>query len=297
MAENAPQDQHPAEPAEGSRQEHDGRETAANKTPNGRTGAPLAVVTGASTGIGRELALCLARGGYDLVLAAENPELDDAARAAEALGATVRQVRVDLALPEGVDELAASVSGRPVEALVINAGVGVNGPFAGDTPLQDHLRVVDLNARSAVHLAKALTPEMVRRGRGRVLFTSSIAATMPGPFQSVYNASKAFLQSFSEALREELKGTGVTVTSLQPGPTETEFFVRARMRDTKLGAGAKDSAAAVARQGYEAMLRGKDSVVAGSPRNRAQVAVARIAPERLMAAVHRRMSEPGSAQR
>jgi short-subunit dehydrogenase len=179
---------------------------------------------------------------------------------------------------------------------VINAGVGVGGPFVGeDTSLAEQLNVVDLNVRSSVHLAKRLLPAMVARGSGRVLFTSSIAAVLPGPFQSVYNASKAFLLSFSEALREELRDTGVTVTTLLPGPTDTEFFDRADLGDTKLGTGPKDDPADVAKQGYAAMMAGEHRVVAGSMRNKAQVASANVLPDPALAAQHRRQSEPGSA--
>ncbi|WP_461155657.1 SDR family NAD(P)-dependent oxidoreductase [Saccharopolyspora tripterygii] len=262
------------------------------------TRKPLALVTGASTGIGRELARCLAQDGYDLLLTAENSELHQAAREMELIGAHVETVLVDLAERGSIEEVAgrASATGRPIEVLVLNAGAGVGGPFAADhTTLVDQLRVVDLNVRSTVHLAKLLVPGMVQRSSGRVLFTSSIAATSPGPFLAVYNASKAFVQSFSQALRDELRGTGVTVTALLPGPTATEFFNRARMRDTKVGAGRKDSAVTVARQGYAAMVRGRDSVVAGSAGNRVQVAISRVLPERLVAAAHRRMSAPGTA--
>ncbi|RBM12557.1 oxidoreductase [Prauserella sp. PE36] len=264
------------------------------------TARPLAVVTGASTGIGREFARCLAEDGHDLLLAAENTELADAAREVGSQSSAVETVRADLATADGVEELARRVraKGRPVDVLAINAGVGVSGAFAeAETSLEDQLRVVDLNVRSAVHFAKLLVPDMAARGRGRILFTSSVAATTPGPFQAVYGASKAFLQSFSQALREELKETGVTVTAVLPGPTATEFFARARMLDTKIGAGPKDDAGEVARQAYAALKAGRDSVVAGSLRNRVQAAVARFTPERFLAAAHRRMAEPGTARR
>lgn len=262
------------------------------------TRTPLALVTGASTGIGRELARCLAQDGHDILLTAENAQVHDTARQMERISANVETVQVDLTERGGVEELAgrAAATGRPIDVVVLNAGVGSGGSFAGETALDDQLRVVDLNVRSTVHLAKLLVPRMVEQGHGRVLFTSSIAATAPGPFLSVYNASKAFVQSFAQALREELRGTGVTVTALLPGPTDTEFFNRARMRDTKIGAGPKDSAVTVARQGYAAMVAGRDSVVAGSRSNRVQVAISRIMPERLMAAMHRRLSAPGTAR-
>jgi short-subunit dehydrogenase len=208
------------------------------------TNKPLAVVTGASSGIGLELAKQFAENGYDLVIVAEDNELDAAASSLRDLGAQVDSVHTDLARAGGVEELVERVAeaARPVAAAALNAGVGVNGAFVGETKLEDHLREVDLNVRSTVHLAYLLLPWMVQAGEGRMLFTSSIAATTPGPFMAVYNASKAFVKSFAEAVREELRDTGVTVTTLMPGPTDTEFFDRAGMRDTKLGQSEKDSA-------------------------------------------------------
>jgi short-subunit dehydrogenase len=194
-----------------------------------------------------------------------------------------------------VEQLAtsAAAAGRPVDALVINAGIGVLGPFV-ETDVHDHLRLVELNVSGAVHLAGRVLPGMASRGEGRVLFTSSIAATMPGPYMSTYNASKSFLYSFAQALRTELEDAGVTVTALMPGPTDTEFFERAGMEDTKLGQSKKDDPADVARDGVEAMLAGKDRVVAGSMKNKAQVAAAKVLPDTAMSAVHAKMSEPGS---
>jgi short-subunit dehydrogenase len=156
---------------------------------------------------------------------------------------------------------------------------------------------VDLNVRSAVHLAKLLVPDMVDRSQGKVLFTSSIAATAPAPFQAVYHASKAFLQHFAQGLREELKGTGVTVTAAMPGPTETRFFERAGMTDTKLGAGPKDDAAEVAKEAVQALMAGKDHVVTGSLRNKAQSVVGHLLPDRMLTAIQRRVSAPGTAKK
>jgi len=263
------------------------------------TGRPLAVVTGASSGIGYELARQFADHGYDLVIAAENPEIEQAAASLRRDGETaVQPVQVDLATYEGVEQLHAAITqtGRDVDAIAINAGRGIGGDFTRDTELRDELNVIDLNVTSTVHLAKRVLPEMARRGQGRVLFTSSIAATMPGSFQAVYNASKAFVQSFAEAVRNELKDTGVTVTALMPGPTDTEFFSRAEMEDTKVGAGKKDDPATVAEQGFQALMRGDDHVVAGM-KNKVQVAAARVTPDTMKAEQHRKMAEPGSADR
>jgi short-subunit dehydrogenase len=261
-----------------------------NSTPR-----PLAVVTGASSGIGLELAREFAEHGFDLILAAEDEELAFAARALEVSGAHVVAVRVDLATPAGVDELYARIrdTGRPVDAIALNAGRGAGGAFV-DTALEDELEIVDLNVRSTVHLGKYVIRAMVARGHGRVLFTSSIASTMPGSFQAMYNASKAFVQSFALALREELKDTGVTVTSLMPGPTDTEFFERADMLDTKVGAGDKDDPADVAKAGFEALMAGKERVIAASSSTKLQGRGSRLLPDSVKAAMHRRMAEPGS---
>jgi short-subunit dehydrogenase len=257
---------------------------------------PLAVVTGASSGIGYALAEELAGRGYDLVVAAEDGAITDAAARLAGTGTTVEPVQVDLADYDGVERLYAAVgsTGRPVDVLALNAGVGASGDFTRDNPLGVELNLLKLNVLSPVHLAKRVLPGMVERGQGRVLVTSSIAATQPGPFEATYAASKAFLLSFAEAIRNELKDTGVTVTALMPGPTDTDFFERAGMEDTKLGQSKKDDPADVARDGVEALLAGKDRVVAGSVRNKVQTAAARVMPERAKAAAHRSMSEPDS---
>jgi uncharacterized protein len=258
-------------------------------------GTPLAVVTGASSGIGLELAKLFAAADYRLVIAAEGDELQQAAAGIRASGADVDAVQVDLATPEGVEELAARVP-RPPHALALNAGRGAGGAFVGDTSLDDELNIVDLNCRSVVHLAKLLVPGMVQRGEGRVLITSSIASTMPGSFQAVYNASKSFEQSFALALRNELKDSGVTVTSLMPGPTETDFFERADMLDTKIGASdKKDDPADVARDGFEAMMAGDERVESHSLSTKLQGRASRVLPDSAKAALHRKQAEPGSA--
>ena len=257
------------------------------------TNKPLAVVTGASSGIGLELARELARRGFDLLVAAQQERIRSTATS---LGADVRAVQADLASYEGNEALvAATHEAGPVKALVINAGVGVGGPFLGDSTLNDHLNVVALNVASAVHLAKRIIPGMVQHGGGHVLFTASVAGTMPGPNEAVYAASKAFVLSFAEALRQELKDTSVTVTALLPGPTDTEFFERAGLQDSKIGSGPKDDAADVAREGIEAMLAGKDRVVAGSVKNKLQTAAAKVLPDQVTGAMHGSMADPGPA--
>lgn len=261
---------------------------------------PLALVTGASSGIGLELAKLFAEHGHDVIVSAEDDELTTAvAEVQRHDGVTVIPVQVDLRQDAGVDELMARVreTGRPLAAAALNAGVGAGGAFVGDTALEDELSIVDLNVRSTVHLAKHVLRDMVDRQEGRVLFTSSIASAMPGPYQAVYNASKSFVQSFALALREELKDSPITITSLMPGPTETEFFERADMLDTKVGAGEKDDAGDVARQGFEALMNGDERVVAGSVSTKAQGIGSRFLPDSVKAKIHREMAEPGGADR
>jgi short-subunit dehydrogenase len=253
---------------------------------------PLAVVTGASSGIGYELAKQFAEHDFAVIVAAED---DDIARAGAEVGA-VDAVQADLATEAGVEELYARIGGRPVDALAVNAGVGMGGAFATQTDLRQELRIVDLNVRSTVHLTKLVVRDMVARDAGRILFTSSIASTMPGAFQAVYNASKSFVQSFALALRNELKDTSVTVTSLMPGPTETEFFERADMLDTKVGASDKDDPADVARDGFEALMAGKERAVSASLSTKLQGRVSRVLPDGAKAEMHRKMAEPGSGR-
>jgi|SRR3954447_6122008 uncharacterized protein len=250
---------------------------------------PLAVVTGASSGIGFELARQFALNGFDLIIAAEDDELSEAAYALHA-----DPVQVDLATEAGVETLYTRIkeTGRPIAAIALNAGIGAGGPFV-DTDLDDELKLIDLNIRSTVHLAKYVVRDMVEQNEGRILFTSSIASTMPGPFQAVYNASKSFIQSFALALRNELKETDVTVTSLMPGPTDTEFFERAGMEDTRVGSGSKDDPEEVARDGFQALMAGEERVVSASLSTKAQGHGSRLMPDKVKAEMHRRMAEPG----
>ena len=257
---------------------------------------PLAVVTGASNGIGYELAKQFAQNGFDLLVTATGSSINEAAQAFKNLGAQVETVQADLATYDGVETLYNQIKaiGRPVDAITINAGVGVSGDFARETDLKEELNLINLNVVSSVHLAKRVVKDMVDRGKGRILFTSSIAALMPGPFETVYSASKAFVHSFSEGLRSELKDTGVTVTALMPGPTDTNFFHRADMDDTKVGADQKDDPAEVAKQGFDALMAGKDEIIAGSLKTKLQGTVSKVLPDTVNAEMHRKLSEPGS---
>src|SRR5215213_3579695 len=271
--------------------------TTSDTTPT-PSGHPLALVTGASSGIGRELAREFAEHGFDLVVAAEDDTIHQtAAELNGADGAHVEAVQVDLRDPEGVQELWRRVTagGRRLDAAALNAGVGAGGEFADSTRLPDELSIVDLNVRSTVHLAKLVSGQMAHQGSGRILFTSSIASTQPGTYQAVYNASKSFVQSFALALRQELKDSGGSVPSLMPGPVETEFFERADMLDTNVGAGDKDDPADVARQGFEALMNGDERVVSSSLASKAMGIGSRVAPDSVKAKVHGRMAEPGSA--
>jgi uncharacterized protein len=257
--------------------------------------AELAVVTGASSGIGLSLARQFLQHGFDVIAVAEDDELASAADTLTAEGGSVTAVRADLATEAGVETTyeAIRTDGRPVAAAALNAGIGVGGGRFDQTPLEDDLRLADLNVRSTVHLAKLLVRDMVARGDGRLLFTSSIAAKAPGPYHATYAASKAFVHSFAEGIRHELKDTGVVVTSLMPGPTDTEFFDRANMEDSALGGSSKkDDPEDVARDGYEALMAGKDHVVAGSSMNKAQTASGQALPDKAAAAVQAKMTKP-----
>jgi len=255
---------------------------------------PLAIVTGASTGIGYELAKCCAENGFDLVIAADEPEIERAAADFRALGAEVDPVQADLATLEGVDKLYAAAKGRPVEALLANAGRGLGKGFL-DQDFAEVRRVVDTNVTGTIYLIHKVGRDMRSRGKGRILITGSIAGFMPGTYQAVYNATKAFLDSFSFAIRHELKDTGITVSCLMPGATETEFFERADMMDTKIGTSKKDDPADVAKRGFQAMMNGEGDVVTGW-QNKLQSAIANVIPSGWSAEMHRKQAEPGSAK-
>jgi short-subunit dehydrogenase len=254
---------------------------------------PLAVVTGASSGIGLALARCAALDGHDLLIVADEPEIEVAAAELRGTGATVEAIEADLATEAGVDALEQAIGGRPVEVLLANAGRGLGHGFL-DQEFRAIRRVIDTNVTGTIDLVHRVGRTMRTRGRGRILFTGSIAGFMPGTFQAVYNGTKAFVDSFAAALRNELKDTGVSVTCLMPGVTETRFFERADMLDTKIGASKKDDAADVARDGWKALKDGDADVVSGL-KNKAQVAVAHVTPSTVLAEQHRKMAEPGSA--
>jgi short-subunit dehydrogenase len=254
---------------------------------------PLAIVTGASSGIGFELARCCAQKGFDLVIAADEPAIHEAASSLRAMGVEVTACEVDLATTEGVDEVCDACSGHTVSALLANAGRGLGGAFLD----QDFARiqhVIDTNVTGTLYLIHRVGRQMRDWGRGKILITGSFAGLMPGTYQAVYNGTKALLDSFSYALRAELKDSGVTVTCLMPGATETEFFERADMLDTKVGTEKKQSPEEVARIGFEAMMKGDGDVVAGWG-NKLRAAISHVAPSTLLAEQHRKMAAPGTA--
>jgi short-subunit dehydrogenase len=255
----------------------------------------FAIVTGASSGIGRHLAQCCAEDGFDLLIAADEPQIEDAARELRELGASVAAVQADLATREGVETLLAAAGRRPVDALLANAGRGLGKGFL-EQDWDEICNVIGTNITGTIYLVYRVAPAMRKRGEGRILFTGSVAGFIPGTFQAVYNGTKAFIDSFSFALRNELKDSGVTVTVLMPGATDTRFFERAHMLDTKVGTDKKDDPADVAKTGYSAMMSGDGDVVAGL-KNKVQVAVANITPSSILAEQHRKMAEPGSAKR
>jgi uncharacterized protein len=256
----------------------------------------FAIVTGASTGIGLELARCCAQNNFDLLIAADEPEIETAAANLRSLGATVEAVEADLSTFEGVDKLydASKRIGRPVDALLANAGRGLGRAFL-DQDFGQIRHVIDTNVTGTVYLLHKIGNDMRRRNSGRILITGSIAGFTPGSFQAVYNGTKAFLDSFSFAIREELRDTEISVTCLMPGATETEFFRRADMMDTKVGTAEKDDAAMVAKAGFDAMMRGDGDIVTGF-KNKVQTAAASVTPAGVLARQHRQQAEPGSAK-
>jgi short-subunit dehydrogenase len=255
----------------------------------------FAVVTGASTGIGYELAKCCANDGYDLLIAADEGRIETAAEYLKSLGPDVKAVQAELSTREGVDMLYKAIDGRPVDALLANAGRGLGKAFV-DQDFNDIQRVLDTNITGTIYLIHKIARDMRDRRDGKILITGSVAGFEPGSFNAVYNGTKAFIDSFAAAIRNELKDTGVSVTCLMPGATETEFFERADLLDTKIGQSDKADPADVAKMGYEAMQTGDDSVITGW-KNKLQVAMARVLPSSVVAEQHRKAAAPGSANK
>lgn len=255
----------------------------------------LAIITGASTGIGFELATLAAKDGYDLLVVADEPLIDAAAQNLQQFGTQVQSVQADLSTLDGVDTLLAAANGRQIDVLCANAGTGTGGAFL-DQEVANWRRSIDTNITGTVYLLQKVLAQMVLRGEGKVLVTGSIAGYIPGSFNAVYNGTKAFVDNFVAAIQNELKDVdGVTLTNLMPGPTDTEFFARADMLDTKVGQADKADPAKVAEDGWDALLAGRASIVSGLS-NKLQVAASGVAPKSILAEMHRGMAEPRSAE-
>jgi short-subunit dehydrogenase len=258
--------------------------------------APLALITGASSGIGFELAQICHEEGMRLVIAANEPEIDDAqARLAASGGESVRALNTDLSTIEGVDATLASVmrTEGDIDYLFANAGLGL-GPFV-EQHVDDIMKEIETNITGAVYLLHRVAGAMVARRQGRILITRSIAGVLPGSFSAVSNGTKAFLDNFAIGLRNELKDTGVTVTCLMPSPSDTRFFERADLLDTKAGQDEKDSLADLARTGFEALMRGEAGVVHGAGA-KLQAALANVLPNAMSADGAAILAQPGSAK-
>jgi uncharacterized protein len=256
---------------------------------------PLAMITGASTGIGYELAILCANEGFDLIVVADEPRIEEAAKQFQNYGVEVQAVQADLATREGVDKFYEAAQGRQVDALLANAGHGLGGSFL-EQDFNDVKHVIDTNVTGTVYLIQKVGRDMQSHGQGRILITGSIAGYTPGTYNAVYNASKAFIDSFSFALRAELKDSGVTVTCLMPGATETEFFERAGMEDTEIGQSKKDDPLDVAKVGFEAMMNGEGDVVSGF-KNKVMSTVASVTPSGVLAEQHAKKAKPGSGNK
>ncbi|WP_010162932.1 SDR family NAD(P)-dependent oxidoreductase [Sphingomonas sp. PAMC 26617] len=256
----------------------------------------LAIVTGASTGIGFELATLAAQNGYDLVVVANEALIDSAAADFKQFGTDVQSVNADLSSIDGVDQLLDATGGRQVDLLCANAGIGTGGAFL-DQDVAKWRRSVDTNITGTVYLIQRVLKDMVARDDGKILVTGSVAGYIPGAFNAVYNGTKAFVDNWTEALRNEIKESkGVTITTLMPGPVETEFFDRAGMNDTSVGqSDSKSDPAKVAKDGWDALFAGKGSIVSGLS-NKLQVAATGVLPPSFVAEQHRKMAEPGSGE-
>lgn len=256
----------------------------------------LAVVTGASTGIGLELARLAAQEGYDLIVVADEPQIRGVSEEFGKYDVKVESVEADLSGIDGVDQLLSATAGRPIDVLIANAGVGTGGPFL-EQDVSKWRHSIDTNVTGTVYLLQKVLRDMVARGEGRVLVTGSIAGYIPGAFNAIYNATKSFINYFTEALRNELKDVdGVTLTTLMPGATDTAFFARAGMLDTEVGQDDdKADPAKVAQDGWSAMMAGKGHIVSGVS-NKLQVAASGVVPQSVLAEMHRGMAEPGSAK-
>lgn len=257
---------------------------------------PRVLVTGGSSGIGFELARQFAESGHDVVIAAQDVEKLEASAELireRAPDVGIATIAADLATEAGVYQLHREAKALgAIDIFCANAGVGSGGGGFDETDLDKELALIDLNVRGQVQLTKLIVRDMVDRGEGRILFTASIAGIMPGPFESVYSASKAFIRSFGEGLRNELAEKNIVVTVLMPGPTDTDFFHRANMDNTPAGQMTKDDPALVASQAIDALMADKHAVIGGGLKNRLETSAVRIFPDPVKARAHRTQTEP-----
>lgn len=252
----------------------------------------FAIITGASTGIGFELATLAAKDGYDILVVADESLIESAAKDFEQFGTQVQSVEADLSTIEGVDALLTAASGRQIDLLCANAGRGLGHAFL-EQDVAAWRRVVDTNIVGTLYLLQKVLPPMVARNEGKVLVTGSIAGYIPGSYQAVYNATKSFVDFFTDALRNEIKDAdGVTLTTLKPGPVDTEFFDRGDMLDTEVGrSDSKRDPALVAKDGWDALMAGKASIFSGWS-TKVQGVLANVMPAAVLAEQHRKMAEP-----
>ncbi len=251
---------------------------------------PLAVITGGSSGIGYELAKQFAGHGYDVAISGQSERVFDSAESLRGLGVEAYPHRADAATYDGVEGFWTFVTdlARPVDVAVLNVGIGLGGAFV-DNDLDDELTLIAINVTGTVHFAKRVVQHMVPRGEGRILIVSSLSATTPTPYETVYGPSKAFGFSFAESLREELRDSGVSVTALLPGATNSDFHANAGMGSTDFGDNSwKNDKTLVAAQGYEAVIAGIDHVVGGDDATKQEAIDNRTTPETVKAA---RMAE------
>ncbi|HEX9984924.1 MAG TPA: SDR family oxidoreductase [Thermoanaerobaculia bacterium] len=259
---------------------------------------PLALITGASSGIGLELAKCFAKDNYDVILVAEDAGLEQAATEVRQLGSggRVETITADLSKRDGAHHVYGEVQrrGRQLDVLVNNAGVGVYGKFI-ETNLDEEIAMVQLNAIACLQLTKLFAPSMVQRGSGRILMTASVASVMPAPYLSIYGATKAFVYEFAQALRAELADTGVTVTALLPGPTDTNFFERAHAQDSRILDEKLSDPADVARAGYDALMKGEAKVIVPL-KYKVQATLNQAMPDSVVAKQSLKKHEPKNAE-
>ncbi|MEJ7646385.1 MAG: SDR family oxidoreductase [Chryseolinea sp.] len=260
----------------------------------------FALVTGGTSGIGYQLSKLLAEDGYNLVLVARDES--DLQRVASELATQycIEAITIsrDLFDPENAFSVYDEVKSKAIDIqiLINDAGQGLYGEFI-TTDIRKELDIIQLNISSLVVLTKLFLKDMVERGSGKILNLSSIASKVPGPWQSVYHGTKAFVQSFTEAIRSEVKDSGVTITALLPGATATDFFNKADMNDAKIvKEGKLSDALDVARDGYKALMEGDDMIVSGI-KNKLQVAISGVIPDARLADKMKKQQAPVSDEK